>query len=156
MQQRDLYLVYVKQYCDSVNTFSCFLLSCFEEVRGLLLIGLKLLSVLMWFFWFLLGLKRPDQHLNASQKSPESQLFCISLKIFERPPPVWRDIPNAAAQRARELWAMAGNTKGRLCSPDGLHHTRSSVLSVGRQLWCSASLICRPARLMKWWHFLRK
>lgn len=25
----------------------------------------------------------------------------------------------AAAQRARELWAMAGNTKGRLCSPDG-------------------------------------
>lgn len=50
MQQRDLYVLYVKQYCDSVNTFSCYLLSCFEEVRGLFLIGLKLLSVLMWFF----------------------------------------------------------------------------------------------------------
>lgn len=50
MQQRDLYVLYVKQYCDSVNTFSCYLLSCFEEVRGLLLIGLKLLLVLMWVF----------------------------------------------------------------------------------------------------------
>lgn len=108
MQQRDLYVVYVKQYCDSVNTFSCYLLSCFEEVRGLLLIGLKLLLVLMWVFRFLLGLKRPDQHLNASQKSPESQLFSISLQIFDRLPRVWRYIPNAAAQRARELAVSGG------------------------------------------------
>lgn len=59
MHQRDLYVVYVKQYCDSVNTFPAICFSCFEEVRGLLPIGLKLALMLylcnfsnFFFFWF--------------------------------------------------------------------------------------------------------
>lgn len=85
MHQRDLYVVYVKQYCGSVNTFRAICFSCFEEVRGLLPIGLKLALMLYLcnfsnFFFFLvwsiwIRVMTAYQHLNASQNSPESQLF---------------------------------------------------------------------------------
>lgn len=46
MHWRDLCVVYVKQYCDSVNTFAAICFSCFEEVAGLLPVGLKLALML--------------------------------------------------------------------------------------------------------------
>lgn len=72
MHQRDLYVVYVKQYCDSVNTFPAICFSCFEEVRGLLPIGLKLALMLCLcnFSNFFFGLKHLDQS-DDSVAAPE-------------------------------------------------------------------------------------
>lgn len=166
MHQRDLYVVYVKQYCGSVNTFRAICFSCFEDVRGLLPIGLKLALMLYLCnfsnFFFFFGLKHLDQSDDSvpaperiTEQPWESIIFAFPWKssvflpfgaIFETP---W-----CSVHSKRERWQ--GTQRGLLCSLDGLHHTRSPVLSAGRQLWCSASLISRPARLMKWWHFLRK
>lgn len=55
-------------------------------------------------------------------EKPRKSIILHFLKIFDCLPRIWRYIPNAGVQR--ELWAVAGNTKGRLCLPDGLHHTQ--------------------------------
>lgn len=122
MHQRDLYVVYVKQYCGSVNTFRAICFSCFEEVRGLLPIGLKLALMLYLCnfsnFFFFFGLKHLDQSDDSvpaperiTEQPWESIIFAFPWKssVFL---PFWSYIWNTMVQRAQQAWAMAGNTKG--------------------------------------------